>query len=129
MLYSFYRMINYHPWARPSHHRPHLLTHVRLITMNRAFLAGRLLIAELAPIQTGLGITQQLRTVLTKLLVTFISSAVEPNHHPYRPLLALYVCFSFHRRKSNDFCLIQICPSNWEGYKKGKLTHRHYIIA
>ena len=26
------------------------------------------------------------------------------------------VYFSFHRRKSNDFCLIQICPTNWEGY-------------
>ena len=90
MPYSFYRMINHHPWARPSHHRPHLLTHVQLITMDRAFLAGRLLIPELAPIQTDLGITQQLRTVLTKLLVTFISSAVEPNHHPYRLLLTLY---------------------------------------
>ena len=36
--------------------------------------------------------------------------------------LTLCVYFSFHRRKSNDFCLIQICPTNWEGYKKGKLT-------
>ena len=58
--------------------------------MNRAFLACWFLISELAPIQTGLGITQQLRAVLAKLLVTFISSAVEPNHHPYRLLLALY---------------------------------------
>lgn len=30
--------------------------------------------------------------------------------------LTLCVYFSFHRRKSNDFCLIQICPTNWEGY-------------
>ena len=90
MLYSLYRMINHHPWTRPSHHRPHLLTHVRLITMDRAFLACWFLIPELTPIQTGLGITQQLRAVLTKLLVTFISYAVEPNHHPYRLLLALY---------------------------------------
>ena len=30
--------------------------------------------------------------------------------------LTLCVYFSFHRRKSNDFCLIQICPNNWEGY-------------
>ena len=90
MLYSLYRMIKHHPGTRPSHHRPHLLTHVRLITMDRAFLAGRLLIPKLAPIQTGLGITQHLRAVLTKLLVTFMSPAVEPDHHPYRLLLALY---------------------------------------
>ncbi len=25
MLYSLYRMIKYHPWTSPSHHRPHLL--------------------------------------------------------------------------------------------------------
>ena len=58
--------------------------------MDRAFLACWLLVSELAPIQTGFGITQQLRAILTKLLVTFISSAVEPDHHPYRLLLALY---------------------------------------
>ena len=58
--------------------------------MNRAFLACWFLISELAPIQTGLGITQQMRAVLTKLLVTFMSPAVEPDHHPYRLLLVLY---------------------------------------
>ena len=58
--------------------------------MNRAFLAGWFLISKLAPIQTGLGITQQLRAILAKPLVTFMSSAVEPDHHPYRILLALY---------------------------------------
>ena len=90
MLYSLYRMINHHPGTRPSHHRPHLLTHVRLITMDRAFLACWFLISELASIQMRLGITQQLRAVLAKFLVTFISPAVEPDHHPYRLLLALY---------------------------------------
>ena len=83
-------MVKHHPGPRPSHHRPHLLTHVRLIAMDRAFLACWFLISELAPIQTGLGITQQLGAVLAKLLITFISSAVEPDHHPYRLLLALY---------------------------------------
>ena len=58
--------------------------------MNRAFLACWFLISELAPIQTSFGKTQQLRAVLAKLLVTFMSPAVEPDHHPYRPLLALY---------------------------------------
>ena len=58
--------------------------------MDRAFLACWFLISELAPIQTGLGITQQLRAVLAKFLVTFMSPAVEPDHHPYRLLLALY---------------------------------------
>ena len=58
--------------------------------MDRAFLAGRLLISELAPIQTILSIAQQLRAVLAKFLVSFISPAVEPDHHPYRLLLALY---------------------------------------
>ena len=40
--------------------------------------------------------------------------------------LTFCVYFSFHRRKSNDFCLIQICTTNWEGYKKGKLTLLFY---
>ena len=90
MLYSLYRMIKHHPRPSPSHHHPHLLTHIWLITVDRAFLAGRLLISELAPIQTSLGITQQLRAILAKFLVTFISPAVEPDHHPYRLVLALY---------------------------------------
>ena len=90
MLYSLYWMIKHHPRSSPAHHRPHLLTHVQLIAMDRAFLACWFLISELAPIQTRLSITQQLRAVLAKLLVTFISSAVEPNHHPHRLLLALY---------------------------------------
>ena len=90
MLYSLDRMIKHHPRPSPSHHCSHLLTHIRLITVDRAFLAGRLLISELAPVQTGLGITQQLRAVLAKPPVTFMSSAVEPDHHPYRILLALY---------------------------------------
>ena len=89
MLYSLYRMIKHHPRPSPSHHCSHLLTHVRLITMDRAFLAGGFLISELAPIQASFGITQQLRTVLAKFLVTFMSPAVEPDHHPYRLLLAL----------------------------------------
>ena len=58
--------------------------------MDRTFLAGGFLISELAPIQTSLGRTQQLRAILAKFLVTFISPAVEPDHHPYRLLLALY---------------------------------------
>ena len=58
--------------------------------MDRAFLACWFLISELALIQTGLSITQQLRAVRTKFLVTLIYSAVESDHHPYRLLLALY---------------------------------------
>ena len=58
--------------------------------MDRAFLACWFLISVLAPIQTGLGIIQQLRAVLAKFLVTFMSPTVEPDHHPYRLLLALY---------------------------------------
>ena len=58
--------------------------------MNRAFLTGRFPISVLAPIKTSLGIGQQLRAALAKLLISFISSAVEPDHHPYRLLLVLY---------------------------------------
>ena len=58
--------------------------------MDRAFLTCGLLVSELAPIQTRLSITQQLQALRTKFLVTFMSSAVEPNHHPYRLLLTLY---------------------------------------
>ena len=54
MLYCLYRMVQHHPRSCPSHHRPHLLTHVRLITMARAFLAGGLLFSELAPVQARL---------------------------------------------------------------------------
>ena len=32
--------------------------------------------------------------------------------------LTFCMYFSFHRRKSNDFCLIQICPTNREGYSR-----------
>ena len=58
--------------------------------MDRAFLAGRLLVSELALVQTSFSITQQLRTVLAKFLVSFIPPTVEPDHHPYRLLLVLY---------------------------------------
>ena len=63
---------------------------MRLITMDRAFLAGGLLVSELALIQTSFSITQQLRTVPAKFLVSFIPPTVKPDHHPYRLLLVLY---------------------------------------
>ena len=49
-------------------------------------------------------------------IVTFHMVMVRLQH------LTFCVYYPFHRRKSNDFCLIQNCPNNWEGYKKGKLT-------
>ena len=43
--------------------------------------------------------------------------------------LTLCVYFSFHRRKSNDFCLIHICPTNWEGYKMKSQIKELYGIS
>ena len=90
MPYRRHRMIQHHPWTSPSHHFSHTLTHFRLIAVHWTLLAGRLLISELTSIKTLFCICYMFRALLTQLLISLESPAVESYHHPYRLLLALY---------------------------------------
>ena len=80
MLDSFEGMVEHHPRACPSHHLPHTLTHVGLIAVNGALLAGGFTVAKLASIETCLGILEQFDTVATEHLVSLASLAIEPYH-------------------------------------------------
>ena len=48
----FYRVVQHHPRACPTHDFSHALTHFRLIAMHWTLLAGRLTASELTPIKT-----------------------------------------------------------------------------
>lgn len=80
MLDSFEGMVEHHPRTCPSHHLPHTLTHVGLIAVNGALLAGGFTVAKLASIETCLGILEQFGTVATEHLVSLASLAIEPYH-------------------------------------------------
>ena len=80
MLNSFEGMVEDHPRACPSHHLPHTLTHVGLIAVNGALLAGGFTFAKLASVETCLGILEQFGTVATEHLVSLASLAIEPYH-------------------------------------------------
>ena len=80
MLDSFEGMVEHHPRACPSHHLPHTLTHVGLIAVNGALLAGGFTFAKLASIETCLGMLEQFGTVATEHLVSLASLAIEAYH-------------------------------------------------
>lgn len=52
-------MVDNHSWPRPSHHHPDTLFHLRTIAMHRTFLAGGLLLAKTASVESAVGIVQQ----------------------------------------------------------------------
>jgi len=80
MLDGFEGMVEHHPRACPSHHLPHTLTHVGLIAVNGALLAGRFAFAKLAPVETCLSILEQFGAFATEHLVSLASPAIEPYH-------------------------------------------------
>ena len=56
------RMVEYHPWSRPTHDRPDSFLHFRSVAVDWAFLAGGLLLAIAAAVESAVGIIQQIPT-------------------------------------------------------------------
>ena len=52
-------MVDNHSWPRPSHYHSDTLFHFRSIAMHRTFLAGVLLLAKTASVESAVGIVQQ----------------------------------------------------------------------
>ena len=52
-------MVDNHSWPRPSHYHSDTLFHLWSIAMHRTFLAGGLLLAKTASVESAVGIVQQ----------------------------------------------------------------------
>ena len=53
-------MVDNHSWPRPSHYHSDTLFHLWSIAMHRTFLAGGLLLAKTASVESAVGIVQQI---------------------------------------------------------------------
>ena len=87
-------MIEHHLRTAETHHFAYLLSHVRTVAMDGAFMALGLLVSELAPVQSRGRVYQQFPAFLTEFLFFVLFKAPQFNHVPDCGLLPLY---SFHR--------------------------------
>ena len=87
-------MIEHHPRTAETHHLAYLLSHVRTVAMDGAFMALGLHVSELAPVQSRGRVYQQFPAFLTEFLFFVLFKAPQFNHVPDCGLLPLY---SFHR--------------------------------
>lgn len=87
-------MIKHHSRTAEPHHLAYLLSHVRTVAMDGAFMALGLPVSELAPVQPRGRVYQQLPALLTKFLFFVLFKAPQFNHVADCRLLPLY---SSHR--------------------------------
>lgn len=87
-------MIEHHPRTAEPHHFAYLLSHVRAVAMDMAFMALGLPVTELAPVQPSGRVYQQLPALLTEFLFFVLFKAPQFNHVPNCGLLPRY---SSHR--------------------------------
>lgn len=87
-------MIEHHPRTAEPHHFAYLLSHVRTVAMDMAFMALGLPVTELAPVKPRGRVYQQLPALLTEFLFFVLFKAPQFNHVPDCGLLPLY---SSHR--------------------------------
>ena len=74
---SSLRVIEQHPWPCVAHDLAYSFLHFRLVAMDRAKAAGRLVFTKTAMGQAGVGIRQELLTGRTQLSVSFFAAARE----------------------------------------------------
>jgi len=83
-----------HPGTGESHYLPDALSHLRLVTVNRALRTSRLVWSERAPIQTAHCILAQGIALRAKLPVrTVMTAAVDSNHRGDGRLFASHPWF------------------------------------
>ena len=82
-------VIYYHSWPCPTHDSTNFLAHLRLVAVNRTFLASRLSSTELASRQTRTGITDKLTILLGHFPYPKFMTAVQLHHSAHNPLFTL----------------------------------------
>ena len=83
-------MIEHHPRTAETHHLAYLLSHVRTVATDGAFMTLGLRVTELAPVQPGGRVYQQLPALLTKFLFFVLFKTPQCNHVPDCGLLPRY---------------------------------------
>ena len=73
-------MIKHHPGACPAHYSTHLLTHRRLVAMDRTPLASTLVVTELAALKPRMSILKQFKTGRAHIPVPLLLAAIERNN-------------------------------------------------
>ena len=90
MAYRHHRVEKYHPGAGKAHHLAHALTHVRLVAMDWTFAASTLSLAELAVVQTAVGIFKKQFAVIAQAAVPLFVTAIYFYHCRNGLFLSLY---------------------------------------
>ena len=88
-------VVEYHPWARPTHDLPNSFLHLRSIAMCRAFLASRLTLTITASVKAAVSIIQQFPTRWAELGMSFALLAIQTYHLLYYYFLILNM-YSIH---------------------------------
>ena len=84
-------MIQHHPGTSEPHHLAYPFSHVFLVAVGRAFLAGSLLLAVLACRESFVSIFFKLSAIVAEGLITFLLATVQSNHQGYGILLSFYL--------------------------------------
>ena len=90
MPYCHHRVKKQHPGAGEAHNLAHTLTHIGLVAMNGAFAARTLSLAELAMLQTAVGILEEPAAFIAQSAVTLFISAIYGYHCRNGLFLSLY---------------------------------------
>ena len=94
-------MVDNHSWPRPSHYYPDTLFHLRTIAMHRTFLAGGLLLAKTASVESAVGIVQQFLATWAQFVISFASPAIQTNH-------LLHHCLFFFNASMLHLSILQV---------------------
>lgn len=81
MFYRSYGVVNQHSRARPAHDTFYPFPLGRSIAVDRAFVAGRFFVSELACRKTSVSILQNLCTLAAKYGVALLMPTVQSYHH------------------------------------------------
>jgi hypothetical protein len=80
MPYCHYWVKEYHSGAGKAHYLAHALTHVGLVAMDWTFAASTLSLAELAVVQTAVGIFKKQFAVIAQAAVPLFVTAIYVYH-------------------------------------------------
>lgn len=78
-----------HSWTGITHHCPHTFAHVRIVAVNGAFAACRLVISMRTTTQSEVRILQQFTTIAAKTFIALLMSAINLHHFGNHAFLSL----------------------------------------
>ena len=120
-------MIPNHTRTGIAHNLTYLRLHLRLVAVDRTDLASRLLLSELAMVQTLTGIVKQGRTLFAKPFVARVlfPITVDLYHLPYCFLLLLYPCHSLAKDTNFFISAMRVMAKSATQRAASKGSFRH----